>query len=169
MRGDKMKKLALPLTAVGGGLCGAIAMAAAPGGYLDADQPASSIPGLDPAAIRATQPGDMKWHEAEHDRRAMLWGNPDKPGPYGYLIHFEPGQNSKPHYHDKDRQGFVISGVFWNSSSPKEDSSTLRPVAEGSYVHHVAGKVHWDGARTGPVLVLMTGVGPVKTTRIPQN
>ena len=152
------------------GLVGGATLAApAPIPYMDADQTPSAIPGLDPANVRATVPADLKWHKSEYSERAMLWGNPDKPGPYGYLIRFQPGHNSSPHYHNSDREGFVLSGTFYNSHSPKEDRSTLKPIPAGSYVKHVAGKVHWDGALDGPVLVLMTGIGPVKTTRIPQN
>jgi quercetin dioxygenase-like cupin family protein len=141
----------------------------APTPYLDADQKASIIPGLDPTHVFAVKPADLKWHKAEYSTRAMLWGNPDKPGPYGYLIRFEPGHNSSPHFHDRDRQGFVLSGTFYNSTSPQEDRSTLKPVPAGSYVDHIAGKVHWDGALDGEVLILMTGIGPVSTTRIPQK
>jgi quercetin dioxygenase-like cupin family protein len=141
----------------------------APVPYLDADQTASVIPGLDSTHVFAVKPADLKWHKAEYSTRAMLWGNPDKPGPYGYLIRFEPGHNSSPHFHDQDRQGFVLSGTFYNSSSPLEDRKTLKPLPPGSYVNHIAGKVHWDGALDGEVLILMTGIGPVKTTRIPQK
>jgi len=165
----RSKLLVGGLALVAAAITGSVYGQTKPAPYLDADQLASNISGLDSRHVFAVKPEDLKWHKAEYSTRAMLWGNPDKPGPYGYLIRFEPGHNSSPHFHDQDRQGFVLSGTFYNSSSSREDRNTLKPVPAGSYVNHITGQVHWDGALDGEVLVLMTGMGPVKTTRIPQK
>ena len=41
----------------------------------------------------------------------------------------------------------------------------------GTYVHHPAGTIHWDGARAGgpPAILWVTGMGPVKTIGVDEN
>jgi len=95
-----------------------------------------------------------------------LFGDPDKPGIYGVLIRWEPGHNSKPHFHSTDRYIYVVSGTWWVSASPHYDLSKMYPVPAGSSVQDVANTVHWDGAKaeTGPALLLLVGTGPMHTT-----
>jgi quercetin dioxygenase-like cupin family protein len=124
---------------------------------------------LDAGNIGVTLPKDLKWEGAEGEKRVYLYGNPDKPGPYAVLYRWEPGHNSKPHTHTVDRYAYVISGNWWNSTSPREDKSTLVPVGAGSFVVHKAGQVHWDGGVDGLSYVLVTGIGPINTQRVAGN
>lgn len=170
----------------GGKTIGALAVSGAPSGALDepcakvgialiAGRLAARPNGLDtsdlpdPDAITFVPPADLKFEGAPGETRAKLFGDPEKAGPYGVLYKWEPGHNSKPHSHTADRYGYVISGTWWMSSARMEDKSTLYPVRAGSFVTHKAGQVHWDGAIDTVALVLVTGVGPIKTTRIPQS
>ena len=119
-----------------------------------------------PGQVTIVLPNDIKWVEGTGSDQALLWGDPSKPGPYGYLIRWKPGSNSQPHSHDQDRFAWVISGTWWNSDSRTPDKSTMRPAPAGSFVKHAANQVHWDGARDEPTVLLMTGVGPMKTTQV---
>jgi quercetin dioxygenase-like cupin family protein len=122
---------------------------------------------LNPAAITIVLPKDIKWEGTPGELRAKLYGDPEQPGPYGILYKWEPGHNSKPHTHAEDRFGYVISGTWWMSTSRTEDKSTLVPVHAGSFVTHKANQVHWDGGVNETGIILVTGIGPIKTTRLP--
>jgi hypothetical protein len=109
---------------------------------------------------------DLVWTGAPGEKRAILWGDPTKSGPYGVLYNWGPGHFSKPHSHNVERYAYVIAGNWWKSSSSVPDLATTYPIPAGTYVHDVANKVHWDGAKDEPCLVLVTGVGPVITTQV---
>jgi quercetin dioxygenase-like cupin family protein/ABC-type molybdate transport system substrate-binding protein len=130
---------------------------------------AQTIPAVpNPAAISFVLPQDLEFEGAPGEKRAKLYGDPEKEGPYAIIYKWEPGHNSKPHTHAVDRFGYVISGTWWMSSAAIEDKSTLYPVTAGSFVTHKAGQVHWDGGVDNTALVLVTGIGPIQTTRVPQ-
>ena len=124
---------------------------------------------LDPAAVAVIVPKDVKWEYPDGYGRAMLFGDQTKPGPYAYLIRWEPGQNSQPHSHDQDRYAYVLTGSWWTSTASTPDKTTMVPVRAGSFVKRAANDVHWDGARDETTVILMTGNGPVKTTRVAGN
>jgi quercetin dioxygenase-like cupin family protein len=130
--------------------------------------PASSQAVLDPSHVLAIMPKDIKWQGPPGEERAPLFGDQTKPGVYALLIKWSPGNNSQPHSHSMDRVGYVISGTWWTSTSTTPDKATMKPIPAGSTVLHVANTVHWDGARDEETIILMTGVGPVTTTRIAQ-
>src|SRR5205085_2469226 len=84
----------------------AYAAAAAAGA---AAPPAAETMGV-PGQVTIVLPKDIPWVEGTGSDQALLWGDPTKPGPYGYLIRWKPGFNSQPHSHDQDRFAWVISG-----------------------------------------------------------
>lgn len=122
---------------------------------------------LNPASIDVVLPENLKWEGVPGELRAKLYGDPEKPGPYAIIYKWEPGHHSKPHTHAYDRVGYVISGTWWMSTSSKEDLSTLKPVTAGNYVIHKGNQVHWDGGVDNTAVIIVTGVGPIKTTRLP--
>jgi uncharacterized protein GlcG (DUF336 family) len=128
----------------------------------------SSRPLPDAAAVQFVLPADIKWEGEPGSQRAKLWGDPDKPGPYGILYKWEPGHNSQPHYHPNDRFAYVVSGTWWMSTSRTPDKSTLYPVPQGSLVVHKANGVHWDGGVDNTAIILVTGIGPATSIRIAQ-
>jgi quercetin dioxygenase-like cupin family protein len=119
-----------------------------------------------PEHIRLLALKDVQWVGDERVKRATLFGDPSKPGVYGILYKWEPGHYSDPHFHNSDRFAFVISGSWWNSSKDTKDLSSTYPVPAGTFVQHVAGKTHWDGAKDEPAILLMVGMGPVDTVRV---
>ncbi len=129
--------------------------------------PAAASP-LDQAAVAYVLPNDIKWVVGEAESRAKVFGDAAKPGPYAYLIRWRPGRNSQPHFHSTDRFMYVISGDWWTSTSKTYDPKSMHPIPAGSFVKHAAGAVHWDGAREGPTVVLIMGMGPVVTTQVKQ-
>lgn len=119
-----------------------------------------------PEHIRLLSLNDVQWVGDERVKRATLFGDPSKPGVYGILYKWEPGHYSDPHFHNSDRFAFVISGKWWNSSKDVKDIASTYPVPAGTFVQHVSGKTHWDGAKDEPAILLMVGMGPVDTVRV---
>lgn len=127
-----------------------------------------SVPALpDSKAITFVSPADLKFEGMPGETRAKLYGDPEQPGPYAIMYKWEPGHNSKPHTHSVDRFGYVVSGTWWMSSSTSEDKSTLYPMRAGTAVTHKANQIHWDGAVDTVAYVLVTGMGPINTKRLP--
>jgi hypothetical protein len=96
-----------------------------------------------------------------------LFGDPNKPGIYGVLIKWEPGHNSRPHFHSTDRYIYVVSGSWWVSSSTHYDPSKMYPIPAGTFVTDIKNTIHWDGAKaeTGPCILLLVGEGPMVSGR----
>jgi hypothetical protein len=123
-----------------------------------------SVP--DPSHIVFTAPKDIKWKMGTGSDQAVIFGDPDKPGLYGILIRWHPGQFSRPHFHNTDRYAYVISGTWWVSSSDTYDLSRTYPMPAGSVVTDLANTVHFDGAKDGDALLELVGMGPVTTTPV---
>jgi hypothetical protein len=95
---------------------------------------------------------------------ALLVGDPSKPGLYIQLIKWFPHQTSRPHFHNMDRFVTVLSGTWWVGTTTDFQPDTMVPMPAGSFVTDLAGRVHYDGAKDGPVTIEIVGQGPVTTT-----
>ena len=120
----------------------------------------------DPGHIVFTPPKDVKWKMGTGSDQAVIFGDPDKPGIYGILIRWHPGQFSRPHFHNTDRYAYVLSGTWWVSSSDTFDISKTYPMPAGSVVTDLANTVHFDGAKDGEAMLELVGMGPVTTTPV---
>src|SRR6266404_3648155 len=79
----------------------------------------------DPTHVPVTLPKDIKWNGTEgKSQNAVLYGDPSKPGPYTVIYKWYPGSFSKPHFHDKERWAYVMSGTWWVSTSNVYDERT---------------------------------------------
>jgi quercetin dioxygenase-like cupin family protein len=133
---------------------------------------AAQGPPPDPAHIPFTLPADIQWtgpHGGEYT--ATLFGDPNKPGPYGILAKWMPGNYSHPHFHSADRWIYVVSGTWWVSSSSHFDPAMAYPLPAGTFAIDRANTVHWDGAKAGgePAVLELVGMGPVTSTGVDEN
>lgn len=120
---------------------------------------------IDPSHVTYAWPSQIKW--LGHPRGpqiATLVGDPSKPGLYIQLIKWSPHQMSRPHFHNTDRYITVLSGTWWVGTTTKFEPTTMVPMPAGSFVTDLAGKVHFDGAKDGSVIIEIVGQGPVTTT-----
>ena len=157
--------LAVPLAAL-------VLAAALPAAALAAVAPAIPKTAVKPDGTHATfiLPKDLKWKkESLGQLQAPLYGDPDKPGPYGILIKWPKGQMSHPHFHTTDRWAYVVKGTWWVSTSDHWDPKTTWPLPAGSFATDLAGKVHWDGSKDEELILLVTGMGPIKTVTVPEK
>jgi len=121
---------------------------------------------INPHAVEIKTPQTIKWvrNKEGTSERAVLFGDPDKPGPYVMQIKWLPGNFSRPHFHSSDRFFTVISGTWWIGTGNTYDPASTVPAPAGSYVFHRGGEVHYDGAKDEPAIIQVVGFGPVTTT-----
>jgi quercetin dioxygenase-like cupin family protein len=134
---------------------------------LNQGPPKTSQPLPDPSHIPMIFGKDIPWKGENGEHSAALFGDPNKPGIYGVLIKWDPGHNSKPHFHSTDRYIYVVSGTWWVSSSTHYDPGKMYPIPAGTYVRDMKDTIHWDGAKaeTGPCILMLVGEGPMHSTR----
>lgn len=124
----------------------------------------------DPSHATFILPKDLKWKkESLGQLQAPLYGDIDKPGPYGIIIKWPKGQMSHPHFHTTDRFAYVVSGTWWVSTSSHYDPATTYPLPQGSFAIDKANQVHWDGSKDEDLILLVTGMGPMKTVTVPET
>jgi quercetin dioxygenase-like cupin family protein len=128
--------------------------------------PGTSSGDIDRSAVDFKAPADIKFERnaAGTNEQAVLFGDPTKPGPYVIQLRWLPGNMSRPHFHPNDRFFVVIEGTWWLGTGTKFDPASTVPVGPGTYVYHKAGQVHYDGAKDGPVLIQVWGMGPATST-----
>ena len=125
---------------------------------------APDISSLDPAALKALIPETIPWKVGPSGNAvAALVGDQSKPGFYVVMNRFQPGTFDHPHYHAHDRYILILSGTWWVATGMDDDPMNRTvPLKAGTFVHHVARQVHYDGVRpgSGPVEIMVFGEGP---------
>jgi hypothetical protein len=127
-----------------------------------AAEPSASI--LDPKTLAFVLPKDIKWAPASVTglETAVLAGDPNKPGSfYITLNRWKPNSFSRPHFHEKDRFIYVISGTWWVGTGDVFDPANATvPMRPGTFVTHYAKQVHWDGSKDEETIIAIMGIGP---------
>jgi hypothetical protein len=80
----------------------------------------------DPEGFIIAGPDDLIPPDGE--RRIAILGDPNEPGPYVIRITFEPGQGSRPHFHD---QGRPANRESQSAGCDSSDGSARRPAGRG--------------------------------------
>jgi quercetin dioxygenase-like cupin family protein len=105
----------------------------------------------------------------EGGRTINLVGDPSKPGLYVIRLVWNPGQGSRPHFHDQDRLITVLEGTWYVSTGAQSDvydPDHMTPVKAGTFIFEPANGHHYDMAKDQRVVVQITGMGPVNTTQV---
>ncbi len=122
----------------------------------------------DPEGFIIAFPDDIA---AVEGRQRLLFGNPREPGLYVVQLVWEPGQGSRPHFHDQARLINVLEGTWYVSTgaaSDVYDPDSMVPVPAGTFIYEPPNGHHYDMAKDERVVVQIMGIGPVNTTQIPQ-
>jgi quercetin dioxygenase-like cupin family protein len=109
---------------------------------------------------------------AEGARSVAILGDSTQPGLYVVRITFQPGQGSRPHFHDQARYITVIKGTWYvalGAAADVYDPDQMTPMKPGSFIYQPPNGHHYDMAKDEEVTVQIIGTGPVKTTQIPQS
>lgn len=103
-------------------------------------------------------------------QRAVMAGDPSKPGLYVIRVKFPRGMMSRNHYHREERHAVVIQGTWYTGIGDEFEPDKTIGLKPGSYMRHPAGAHHFDGAKEEDVIVQIVGIGPSETTRLrPQD
>ena len=122
----------------------------------------------DPEFVRIT-PEEVKWVEEPNAlgfQRAVIEGDPSKPGIYVVRVKFPPWVMSSNHFHQEDRYAVVLKGTWYTGSGDEFAPDKTVPLKPGSFMKHPAGGHHFDGAKDEEVIVQIVGYGPTSTTRL---
>jgi hypothetical protein len=120
---------------------------------------------LNPKALAYHLPKDIPWvDQGNGSMRAVLAGDPDKPGLYVLLNRWKAHNMSHPHFHPNDRFITVISGTWWVGTGPRFDPDSTVPLPPGTVVTHFAKQIHYDGAKDEDAVLEIVGMGPATAT-----
>ncbi len=120
----------------------------------------------DPAVMTFQLPDNIKWTgRPGGPQTALLAGDPSKEGIYVQLLKWPKGSGSMPHSHPKDRFIYVISGTWYCGSGADYKPETMQAMPAGTYIHHIAKQIHYDGAKDGDVVIELVGEGPANEPR----
>ena len=102
------------------------------------------------------------------DQRALLAGDPSKPGIYVMMSQWPKGNTfSHPHFHTNDRYVYVLDGTWWVATGNKFDPANLMiPVKAGTFATEFGKQVHWAGAKDEDATILIFGEGPTTNTAV---
>jgi hypothetical protein len=121
---------------------------------------------LNPAAIAYKLPEQIQWiDDPNGSKRAVLTGDPSKPGLYVVLVKWTSHHMSRPHWHPNDRFITVVSGTWWVGTGTKFDPENTVALPAGTFVMHFGKQIHYDGAKEGEAMLEIVGEGPA--TAIP--
>ena len=116
-----------------------------------------------------TPPEQIKWVDEPGGhgvQRAVVDGDPAKPGLYVVRIKFPPGVMSTNHHHGEDRHIVVLQGTWYTGTGREFTPGATVPLKPGSYMKHPSGAIHFDGAKDEEVILQIVGIGPTSTTRV---
>ena len=114
-------------------------------------------------------PEQVQWVEEPNAlgfQRAIIEGDPTKPGVYIVRVKFPPWVMSSNHFHQEDRFAVVLKGKWYTGEGDEFAPEKTVPLGPGSTMKHPAGTHHFDGAREEEVIVQIMGYGPTSTTRL---
>jgi quercetin dioxygenase-like cupin family protein len=134
----------------------------APATNIEVPQATGTYTGIDPAAVTVKTPDQIAWKDIGINRRAVLAGDPDKPGLYVQMLRLSKGNNfSRPHFRPNDRYVTVLDGTWWVGTGNKRDPAHLAvPMRSGTFVTEFGKQVVWDGAKDEDAVLLVIGEGP---------
>jgi len=110
-----------------------------------------TAPGLQWTAPKSIPPGAQM---------VLLYGSPDKPGPYIVRVKLPAGFKLAPHRHPDTRAVTVLQGNYWSAVGDSFDQSKLKKFGPRDHYTTAAGVSHFAWAETD-VIIQEMGIGPV--------
>jgi glucose/arabinose dehydrogenase/quercetin dioxygenase-like cupin family protein len=92
-----------------------------------------------------------------------LNGDSTKAGVYTVQVTLPAHTIVPPHTHRDNRTVYVVSGTLYVGYGEKRDAAALKTLPPGSYYTEPAATPHYTETRDGPVVIVITGVGPSDT------
>ena len=106
----------------------------------------------------------LEWKDAKSippgAKMLVIYGSPDRPGPYIFRVQFPAGYKLPPHRHQDQRTVTVLRGNYWSAAGEAFEQDKLRKFGPRDFYVTEAGVPHYSWAETDVVIQEM-GVGPV--------
>ena len=116
------------------------------------------------AGVRSVRSEEIQWKQhpalAAGAMRAVVWGDPTKPGLYATRLHSPSGLKIMPHTHPEDRIYTVISGTLYLGVGDTYDESKLVAYPQGTVVFVPAKLSHYQFAKADGYEIQISGMGP---------
>lgn len=108
-------------------------------------------------------PENIKWEKNKstpHGMRIlMLYGDPEKPGPYIFRAKMPSGYKLPPHRHADERIVTVMKGIYWSGVGERYNPMIMKEFEAGAFYITKAEVPHFSWART-EVIIQEMGMGP---------
>jgi quercetin dioxygenase-like cupin family protein len=127
---------------------------------------ASAIAQDQPVTVK---PGDVKWTDMKGMagwKQAILFGDPEKQGPYVERIKIPPNALVPPHSHPDTENITVLAGTFGIGEGSKADKSKGQVLGVDSFYLLPANTVHFAWAGPKGATLQIHGVGPSGMTMV---
>jgi len=122
------------------------------------------------SGVQAIRPDEIKWGSfawlPAGAQRAVVFGDPSKPGQYVVRLRSPQGQRIMPHTHREDRIYTVLSGTFYLGVGDSFDEAKLQAYPSGSVIFLPAKLSHYQYAKAGAYEVQIDAVGPTDITYV---
>jgi hypothetical protein len=122
------------------------------------------------ADVHSIKPDEIKWsqHPAlpKGAMRAVVYGDPTKPGPYVTRLRAPLGLKVLPHTHPEDRIYTVLSGTLYLGIGDTWDESKLVAYPQGTVLFLPAKLSHFQYSKSGEYLIQINASGPTDLTFI---
>jgi hypothetical protein len=108
-------------------------------------------------------PEDLKWTPVPGDpeaSRALVFGDPAKPGPYTYRVKFPPYHRVRSHTHPDNRTFTILKGTLYEAEGTNYDEAKLISYPAGSFFSYKGGTPFFSTSKEGEVILQTTGMGP---------
>jgi quercetin dioxygenase-like cupin family protein len=118
----------------------------------------------------------LKWEPLQAERgtgltampkglmRAILFGDPNKPGLSIFRMKYPPNYHVPPHYHWMAEHTTVIEGEFWMGLGDQVDESRLIKYSVGDYFTVGVGTSHYVVTRSSSPIFELHVMGPWQMT-----
>lgn len=120
--------------------------------------------------LKSIAPDQIKW--SQHPAlpagamRAVVYGDPTKPGLYATRLRAPNGLKVLPHTHPDDRIYTVLSGTLYLGVGEQWDESKLVGYPQGSVIFLPAKLSHFQYSKSGEYVIQINAMGPTDLTFI---
>jgi quercetin dioxygenase-like cupin family protein len=108
-------------------------------------------------------PETIKWEKMKSTpygmRMVLLYGDPEKPGPFIFRAKMPSGYKLPPHRHGDERIVTVLKGTYWSGVGERYDPMKMKEFQPGAFYVTKANVPHYAWART-EVIIQEMGMGP---------
>jgi len=97
---------------------------------------------------------------------AVLFGAPNKAGPYVARVKFPPHYQVPAHMHSDDRTYTYLSGTLYEANGEKFSESALVAIPPGSFQSYTAKTLHFAATKDKEAVFQVNGNGPTDLTYV---